>query len=96
VLRGTVPKVVAAPRGTNWPAVKHGVFAFTALELHCLWTAAMGVARMVRFLHVVAAKPKPGGSVDNAEGEAGVIEKCPGHFPATDGLVQKAVAGFER
>ena len=35
---------MAAPAGTNWPAVKHGVFAFTALELHCLWTAAMGVA----------------------------------------------------
>ncbi len=47
-------------------------------------------------LHVVAAKPKPGGSVDNAEGEPGVIEKCPGNLPATDDLVQKAVGGFER
>src|SRR5260370_21704412 len=41
-----VPKVVAAPAGTNWPDEKHGTF--TAVELHCLWTAVVGDARTVR------------------------------------------------
>src|SRR5258708_6703706 len=56
VLRGTVPKVVAVPAGTNWLAVKHGLFAFTALEPHCLGTAVVGVARMVTFCMLLPLK----------------------------------------